>query len=67
MVVLITSIESLEPPSYWYNISNNGKGSLCKLFRLENCVCGLSITRTCGLICQRKVNGKTSFYVEKDK
>ena len=67
LVLLITSIESLEPPLYWYNISNNSKGSLCELFRLENCVCVLSITRTCGLIRQRKVNGKTSFYVEKDK
>ena len=48
---LITSIEILEPPSY-------GKGSLCELFRLEKCVV-LSIMRTCGLICQKKVNGKT--------
>ena len=55
---LITSIEILEPPSYWYNVSDNGKGSLCELFRLENCVV-LSIMRTCGLIRQKKVNGKT--------
>ena len=38
LVSLITSIESLEPPSYWYNISDNGIGSLCELFRLEECV-----------------------------
>ena len=51
LALLITSIESLEPPSYWYNISNNGKGkgSLCALFRLEDCVF-LSIMRTCDLI-----------------
>ena len=36
--LLITSIESLEPPSYWYSISDNGKGSLYELFRLEDCV-----------------------------
>ena len=51
LVLLITSVESLEPPSYWYNISDNGKGSLCELFRLEDCV-SLSIMRTCGLIRQ---------------
>ena len=66
LALLITSIESLEPQSYWYNISDNGKGSLCESFRLEYCVF-LSIMRLCGLIRQKKVNGKTSFYVEKDK
>ena len=35
LVALITPIESLEPPSYWYIISDNGIGSLCELFRLE--------------------------------
>ena len=38
LVSLITSIESLEPPSHWYNISDNGIDSLCELFRLEECV-----------------------------
>ena len=55
LVVLITLIESLEPPSYWYNISDNGIGSLCELFRLEECVF-LSIMRTCGLIRQKNEN-----------
>ena len=63
---LIMSIKSLEPPSYWCNLSDNSKGSLCKLFRLEDSVF-LSIMRRCGLIRQKKVNGKTSFSVEKDK
>ena len=36
-VSLITLIESLEPISYWYSISNKGIGSLCELFRLEMC------------------------------
>ena len=66
LVSLITSIESLEPLSYWYSISDNGIGSLCELFRLEECEF-LSITRTCGLIRQKIINGKTSIYVEKDK
>ena len=59
-------IESLEPLSYWYNISDNGKGSLCELFRLEDCVI-LSIMKICGLIRQKKVNGKTSISIENDK
>ena len=59
LVSLITSIESLESPSYWYNISDNGIGSLCELFRLEECVF-LSIMRTCGLIRQKMTNGKSS-------
>ena len=35
LVSLIVSIESLEPPLYWYNISDNGIGSLCEFFRLK--------------------------------
>ena len=34
----ISSIDSLESPSYWYNISDNGMGSLCELFLLQDCV-----------------------------
>ena len=45
LVTLVTSIESLEPPSYWYNITEYSIGSLCELFRLEECVV-LSIMRT---------------------
>ena len=63
LVDLITSIESLEPPSYWYNISDNGIGSLCEFFRLEECVF-LSIMRTCGRIRQKMINGKTSYIVK---
>ena len=53
---LITSIESLEPSSFWYNSSDNGKGTLFELLRLEDCVL-LSILKTCSLIRQKKVNG----------
>ena len=28
---LITSIESLEPPSFWYNLSNTGAGSFLRI------------------------------------
>ena len=66
LVLLIMSIESLEPPSYWYNLSSNGIGSLCELFRLEECVF-LSLMRTCGLIRQKIINGNTSIIIEKDK
>ena len=60
------SIKPLEPPSYWYNLSDNGKGSLCELFRLEDCVF-LSILKTCGLIHQKKVNEKMLISIEKDQ
>ena len=63
LVSLITSIESLEPPSYWYNIYYNSIGSLCELFRLEECVF-LSIMRTCGLIRQKMTSGKLSYIIE---
>ena len=66
LLVLITSIESLEPPSYWYNITENSIGSLCELFRLEECVF-LSIMRTCGLIRQKMTNGKSSYIIEQIK
>ena len=38
LVLSISSIDSLESPSYWYNISDNGMGSLCELFLLQDCV-----------------------------
>ena len=60
---LIASIESLEHTSHWYNISDNGIGSLCELFRLEECVF-LSIMRTCGLIRQKINSGKSSYIIE---
>ena len=66
LVSLIASIESLEPPSYSYSISDNGIGILCELFRLEECIF-LCIMRTCGIIRQKIINGKTSIYVERDK
>ena len=65
LVSLITSIESLESPSYWYSISDNGIGSLCELFRLEECVF-LSMMRTGHLIRQKIINGKASMHVGKD-
>ena len=49
LALLISSIDSLESQSYWYNISDNGMGSLCEIFVLQECVF-LSIVKTCGLI-----------------
>ena len=54
---LITSIESLEPPSFWYNLSDNCTGSFWELLILEDCVF-VSILKTCGLIRRKKVNEK---------
>ena len=66
LVSLITSIESSESPSYWYNISDNGMDSLCELFLLQDCVF-LSTMKTCDLIQQKKVNGKMSTSIARDK
>ena len=63
LVALISSIESLEPTSYWYNITENSIGSVCELFRLKECVF-LSIMRVCGLIRQKMINGKSSYIIE---
>ena len=60
------SIESLESPSFWYILSDNGKVSLYESLRLEDCAF-LSILKTCGLIHQKKVNKETSISAEKDK
>ena len=54
---LITSIESLEPLSFWYNLSDNGAGSFCELLRLEDCIF-LSILKIYGIIRQKKFSGK---------
>ena len=32
------SIEAFDPPSYWYNLSSNNDGSLCKLLLLKECI-----------------------------
>ena len=66
LVSLITSNESLEPPSHWYNISDNGIGSVCELFRLEECVF-LSIMSTCSIIRQKMASGKSSYIIEQVK
>ena len=44
------SSEVFDPPSYWYNLSSNNDGILCKLLLLEKCIF-LSILIKCGLIC----------------
>ena len=56
---LIMSIEAFDPPSYWYNLSSNNDGSLCKLLLLEDCI-SLSILIKCRLIRQKVVRGDKS-------
>ena len=34
----IMSVGAFDPPSYWYNLSNNNEGNLCILFLLEECI-----------------------------
>ena len=63
---LIMSIEDFDPPSYWYNLSNNNDGSLCKLLLLEECIF-LSILIKCGLICRKVVRGEMTTIIRNDQ
>ena len=63
---LITSIETLKLSSCWYNLSDNVKVSLYELLRLEEYVF-LSILKTCGVIRQKKLNGKMIVLIVKDQ
>ena len=47
-------------------MSDNGKGSLCELLRLEGCVFR-SILETYSLIRHKKVNGKMTLSIVKDQ
>ena len=35
---LIMTIEAFDSPSYWYNLSSNNDGRLCKLLLLKECM-----------------------------
>ena len=50
----ITSIDSLDPQSYWYNLSDNGAGNFCALLRLEKYLI-LSILKHVVLFVKRKL------------
>ena len=41
LALLISSVDNLESPPYWYNISDNDMHSLCELFMLQDCVFNL--------------------------
>ena len=63
---LIKSIENLEPPLFWYNLSANCAGIFCEVLRLDDCVF-LSILKTCGLIRQKKINEKMTLSIVMDQ
>ena len=60
------SIQAFDIPSYWYNLSINNDGSLCKLLLLEEWIF-LSILLTCGLIHQKVVIGAMTTIIVYDK
>ena len=59
-------IEAFDPPSYWYNLSSNNDGSLCKLLLLEECI-SLSILIKCGLIRRKVVRGEMTTIICNDQ
>ena len=63
---LIMSIQPFDSPSYWYNLSSNNDGSLCKLLLLEDCI-SLSILIKCRLIRQKVVRGDKSTIMLNDQ
>ena len=60
------SIEDFDPPSYWYNLSSNNEGSVCKLFLLEERIF-LFILIKCGLIREKVVRGEMTTIIQKDQ
>ena len=59
------SIKSLNPLSFWYNLSNNSKGRLCELLRVEECMF-ISMLKICGIIRQKVIKEKMSITIRKD-
>ena len=59
-------VKSLDPPSYWYNVSKYAVGSLCELIRVEECMF-TSKLKICGLIHQNMVHNKLVILVLKGK
>ena len=65
-VSLIISIEAFGPPSYWYSLSSNNDGSLCKLLLLEEWII-LSILIKCELIRRKVVCGEMTTIIRNDQ
>ena len=63
---LIMAIEAFDPPSYWYNLSSNNNGSLCKLLLLEGCMF-LSMLIKCGLFRRKIVCGTITKIIRNDQ
>ena len=62
---LIMSIQAFDPISYWYNLSSNNDGSLCRLLLLEEYIF-VSVLLKCGLIRQKVVRGDMTMIILND-
>ena len=60
------SSEVFDPPSYWYNLSSNNDGILCKLLLLEKCIF-LSMLIKCVLIRRKVVCGEMTTIIRNDQ
>ena len=66
MALFLISIQQSDPPTYWYNMSNNNAGSVCELIRVKECIVS-SILKICGLIRYQLLRGNMTIYILKDK
>ena len=61
----LISFKNFNPPCFWCKLSNNNAGSLCELFRVEECIFD-SILKICGTIRHLVVNGEIDMSILKD-
>ena len=61
---LIMPIETFNPPSYWYNLSNKNERILLILLLLEDYLC---ILEKCGFISRKNVRREMTMIIPKDQ
>ena len=62
---LLVSFDNSNPPSIWYNLSNNNDGSLFELPRVKECIFD-SVLSKCGIIRHKVVKGNNNISILKD-
>ena len=62
----LVSVQQSNPPTYWYNMSDNIASSLCELLYVEECVLSFILT-ICGMIRYQPLRGSMIMYILKDK
>ena len=60
------STQAFDPPSYWYNLTNNDDGSLCKLLLFKERIFKFILIK-CGIIRQKVVRGNITTIILNDQ